>query len=109
MCDNDDDPPQSISLNVPVNPSTNLDEDSTFVNKYHLSTVGDDDEEFSLSQKMVHYLGGHVAPEHWTACKAALVFHAGAATCKLAVMTKQSKEVVCLPAYNAAIDKLDPM
>jgi hypothetical protein len=60
-------------------------------------------------RRWFHYLGGHVAPEHWTACKAALVFHAGAATCKLAVMTKQSKEVACLAAYNAAIDELDPM
>jgi len=108
--DNDDDAPPSISLNVPVEPASNLDnDDSVFVDNYHLSTSGEDEDEFSLSQKIVHYLGGHVAPEHWTACKAALVFHAGAATCKLAVMTKQSKEAACLAAYNAAIDNLDPM
>jgi hypothetical protein len=29
---------------------------------------------------MVHYVGGHVLPEHWVACKAALVFHAGSTT-----------------------------
>ena len=89
-----------------------MNDKSGFVDNNRLSTGGDNDkqqeDDFSLSEKMVHYLGGHVSPEHWTACKAVLVFYAGAETCKLSVMTKQGKKAACLAAYNAVIDSLDP-
>jgi hypothetical protein len=94
-----------ISINIAAEPNT---DNSAFIDNYRLS-AGANDDEFTLSEKIVHYLGGHVAPEHWTACKAVLVFHAGVETCKLAVMTKQDKEAACLTAYNEAIDNLDPM
>ncbi|KAI2511225.1 hypothetical protein MHU86_3191 [Fragilaria crotonensis] len=28
------------------------------------------DGEYTLSEKMCHYVGGHIMPEHWVACKA---------------------------------------
>jgi predicted RNA binding protein YcfA (HicA-like mRNA interferase family) len=34
--------------------------------------------EYMLKEQMVHYVGGHVMPKHSMACKATLVFHAGA-------------------------------
>jgi len=76
---------------------------SDFVDDYKL----DDDDGRTLSEKMVHYVGGNVTPEHWVACKAVLVFHAGSTTSKLPVMAKASKLAACLTAYNTAIDALD--
>jgi hypothetical protein len=46
-----------------------------FVDNYNIdsgSSGGYGNDNFTLSEKMVHYLGGHVVPEHWTACKATL-------------------------------------
>ena len=110
--DDDATPLERISIAVAAEPAATIgvNDESGFVDNYRLSTGGDNEQEddFSLSEKMVHYLGGHVSPEHWTACKAVLVFYAGAETCKLSVMTKQGKEAACLAAYNAAIDSLDP-
>jgi hypothetical protein len=59
--------------------------------------------------KMVHYVGGHIVPEHWVACKATLVFHAGSTTSKLATMTKINREKATLESYNSVLSNLDPM
>jgi hypothetical protein len=68
---------------------------SDFVDNYDM-VDGSNDDEYTLSEKMVHYVGGHVMPEHWVACKAVLVFHAGYTTSsKLPVMTKSSKLAAC--------------
>ena len=68
---------------------------SDFVDNYDMDGSNDDNE-YTLSEKMVHYVGGHVMPEHWVACKAVLVFHAGYTTSsKLPVMTKSSKLAAC--------------
>ena len=104
--------PESVAIRVPTVSYANEDEDRNslaFVDNYHMdsSDVGSIEEEFTLSEKMVHYLGGRVVPEHWTACKATLVFFAGAHTSKLTVMNKVGKEVACLEAYKAAIGDLD--
>ncbi len=79
-------PPVSerISIHVPavmtgmlsgINNKNNDDDNSTgeFVDNYNMDCGSSDDDDFTLSEKMVHYLGGHVVPEHWTACKATLV------------------------------------
>jgi hypothetical protein len=49
---------------------------------------------------MVHYVGGSVLPEHWVACKAALVFYGGATTTR-------GKEDACLEVYKTAVANLD--
>ena len=60
-------------------------------NYYDLDAEGGDD--YTLCQKMVHYCGGHIVPEHLPACKAVLVFHAGCAICKLS-------SIFCFNASN---------
>jgi hypothetical protein len=89
----------TIALNVAAEPPEN-----SFVDNYHIDNSDDDD---LLSEKMVHYVGGHVLPEHWIACKATLVFYAGSTTTKSTVMTKQGKEDACLEVYKEAIANLD--
>jgi hypothetical protein len=32
----------------------------------------DGNDKYLLSDKMVHYIGGHIPPERWPACKACL-------------------------------------
>ena len=78
-----------------------------FVDDYEMLDSVDD--AFTLSEKMVHYVGGHIMPEHWVACKATLVFHAGSTTSKLATMTKTSREKATLEAYNSAVAALDSL
>jgi hypothetical protein len=63
--------------------------DDGHIDRYDM--LDDVDEVFSLSEKMVHYVGGHIMRQHWTAYKAVLVFQAGANVCKLATMTKEEK------------------
>ena len=78
----------TIALRVAAEPPEN-----SFLDNYYIDTSDDDE---SLSEKMVHYVGGHVLPEHWVACKATLVFYAGSTTTKSTVMTKRGKEDACL-------------
>ncbi len=77
-----------------------------FIDNYNLHCEGDDD--YTLSQKMVHYSGGIILSKHWAACKAVLCFQAGASTSKLNSMTKLVKEAACLELYKASIAALDP-
>ena len=99
-------PGQSVSpvtgtiLDVPVTADT-----ENFIDNYDLDAEGGDD--YTLCQKMVHYCGGHIVPEHLPACKAVLVFNAGCAISKLSSMTKVVKEVAMLELYNASIAALD--
>ena len=51
-----------------------------------------ENEMYSLSDKMVHYIGGEILPEHWNACKAVLVFQAGCLVNKLSTMTKTNMQ-----------------
>ena len=79
--------------------------DQEFLDNYDLDVEGADD--YTLSQKMVHYCGGNITPSHWIACKACLAFFAGAATSKMLTTTKALKEASCLQVYLGAIDALD--
>ena len=81
--------------------------DQEFMDNYDLDAEGGD--EYTLSQKMVHYCGGCILPIHWTACKAVLAFNAGAATSKLATTTKALKEEACLRLYIASVEALDEL
>ena len=81
--------------------------DQEFMDNYDLDAEGGD--EYTLSQKMVHYCGGCILPIHWTACKAVLAFNAGAATSKLATTTKALKEEACLRLYVASVEALDEL
>ena len=78
-----------------------------FIDNYNLDCEGGDD--YTLSQKMVHYCGGIILSEHWAACKAVLCFQAGASTSKLNSMTKLVKEAACLELYKASNAALDPL
>ena len=89
-----------LTLTVPAEPTTEND----FIDNYDLDG---NDNDYSLSEKIVHFLGGYIAPEHWLACKAVLVFHAGSKTSKLASMNKRAKKMACLLAYKQAIAALD--
>ena len=89
-----------LTLTVPAEPTEN-----DFIDNYDLD--GNDNDYSSFSDKIVHVLGGYIAPEHWLACKAVLVFHAGSKTSKLASMNKTAKEMACLLAYKQAIAALD--
>jgi hypothetical protein len=79
--------------------------DQEFLDNYDLDAEGGD--EYTLSQKMVHYCGGNITQTHWIACKACLAFFAGASTSKMLTTTKSLKEASCLAIYLNAIDALD--
>lgn len=111
-CDDEDEeeediygpPPGNVPTSVVLGGAEDAPEDDHIDNYDMLDDV---DDEYTLSEKMVHYLGGHVMPEHWTSCKAVLVFHAGASISKLATMTKESRDTATLEAYHLALSALD--
>ena len=82
--------------------------DNSFQDNYAL----DDDkneEEFSLCQKMVHYISGNmVTSDLRAAVKAVLVFNAGCIVNKQSPMTKENIQIECLTAYKKSIADLDP-
>ena len=80
--------------------------DREFLDNYDLDGEGGDD--YTLSQKLVHYCGGNITQTHWIACKACLAFFAGAATSsKMLTTTKALKEASSLQIYLGALDALD--
>ena len=78
-----------------------------FVDNYEMLDSVDD--QYSLSGKMVHYVGCHTMPDYCLACKVTLVFHAGSTTSKLAPTTLPGREAATLQAYNDAIVDLDTL
>ena len=83
----------------------NVDSAENFVDNYDLDGEGGDD--YTLCQKMVHYCGGGIVSDHWPACMAVLVFHAGQSLSKLSTMTKAVKEAAMMQLYTSAIAELD--
>lgn len=77
----------------------------SFTDNYHLD--GNDD--YSLSEKMVHYLGGYVTPDHWQACKACLVFQAGCLVSMMSCMSKAPMQSTILEGYNSIVGELDEL
>ena len=50
-----------------------------------------DDDQYTLSDKIVHYVGGQIFPvQHWNAVKIVLVFKAGCEVAAMHTMTKAS-------------------
>ena len=92
-------------INVPP-VGDNFDSAENFIDNYALDGEGGGDD-YTLCQKMVHYCGGGIVPEHWPACKAVLVFHAGDGLSKLSTMAKTVKEAAMMQLYTAAIAELD--
>jgi hypothetical protein len=76
-----------------------------FVENYDLTL--DDTDEYSLSEKMVHYCGGQILQVHWAACKAVLAFFAGSRVSKSRTSKKPEMERECLEIYYNAIEELD--
>ena len=83
----------------------NVDSAENFVDNYDLDGEGGDD--YTLCQKMVHYCGGGIVSDHWPACMAVLVFHAGQSLSKLSTMTKAVKEAAMMQLYTSTIEELD--
>ena len=94
-------------LNVPAEAA--VFDQQEFLDNYDLDAEGGDN--YTLTQKIVHYCGGNITQTHWIACKAclALAFFAGASTSKMLTTTKTLKEALCLQIYRNAIDALDDM
>jgi hypothetical protein len=92
-------------INVPP-VGDNFDSAENFIDNYALDGEGGGDD-YTLCQKMVHYCGGGIVPEHWPACKAVLVFHAGDGLSKLSTMAKAVKEAAMMQLYTSAIAELD--
>ena len=64
--------------------------DDSFKDNYALDD-DNNEEEFSLCKKMVHYIGRKMVTfNHWAAVKAVLVFNAGCIVNKYAPMTKEN-------------------
>ncbi len=64
-------------------------------------------DEYSLSEKMVHYCGGQILQVHWAACKAVLAFFAGSRVSKSKASKKPEMEREYLEIYYNAIEELD--
>ena len=80
--------------------------DDGHVDNYEM--LDDVNNDYTLSEKMVHYIGAHIVKQHWAACKAVLCFHAGAYVSTLPTMTKENCHEATLKAYHLAIADLDP-
>ena len=76
------------------------------MDNYNL-TLGHNDD-YNLSDQMVHYCGGHILQVHWTAYKAVLAFYAGSRVRKSKTSKKPEMERECLEIYYNAIEELDP-
>jgi hypothetical protein len=70
---------------------------------------GENEDAYTLGEKILHYLGGYISPHHWTAIKATIVFKAGATVAKLPPMSKAEKEAKILAVYLDTINELDPI
>jgi hypothetical protein len=74
--------------------------ENDFIDKYDLDE--NDKQWLFIVGKIVHFLGGYIAPENWLAWKAVLIFDAGSKTNKLTSMNKTGKEMAFLLAYKQA-------
>ena len=81
--------------------------DDEFKDNYDLEGANED--EYSLGDKILHYVGGHIQAVHWIAIKAAVVFKARCMISKLSPMSKVDKETKMLELYLAVIKDLDPI
>ena len=66
--------------------------DQEFLDNYDLVDIEQGSDDYTLSQKMIHFCGGVITQSHWITCKAGLAFFAGAATSNMLTTTKALKE-----------------
>ena len=85
-------------------------DDDDFIDNYDMLTGNE--EQYSLSEKMVHHCGGAILPVHWVACKAVLAFAAGLGVRKLKTTAKEQKvatlSLPLLPRYALQDSKPSP-
>ena len=81
-------------------------DDEEFVDNYEM--LNDNNDQYTLSEKLVHHCSSAILPIHWTAFKAVLAFHAGSGVSKLKTTTKKNKEAACLELYYNTLELLDP-
>ena len=98
--------PANIGGTAPLGAGTRTMEEEEFVDNYDLTL--DNNDEYSLSDKMFHYCGGHILQVHWSACKAVLAFYTGSRVSKSKTSKKPEMERECFEIYyNAIEDELD--
>ena len=69
-----------------------------------------DNDQYTLSDKIVHYVGGQIFPVHWNAIKIVLMFKAGCEVAAMHMMTKPCmKSRHCLDKYVNLVSHLDPL
>jgi hypothetical protein len=89
-----------LTLTVPAEPTEN-----DFIDNYDLDG---NDNDYSLSEKIVHFLGGYTAPEHWLAClQSCFRLPCWLENQQACIYKQNSKEMACLLAYKQAIAALD--
>ena len=98
--------PANVGIPIGTRARMSEKEEGESVDNYDL-TLGDNDD-YSLSEKMVHYCGGgHILPVHWSACKAVLAFYAGSKVSKSKSLKIPEMGRACLEIYYNAIEELD--
>ena len=75
-------PPTATGGTILVVPTEAAVFDQEFLDNYDLDAEGGAGDNYTLSQKMVHYSVGNITQTHWIVCKACLAFYAGASTIK---------------------------
>ena len=99
-------PPQRIDLVVGAD-ATGM-AGANLLDNYDLEENLDDDQ-YTLSDKIVHCIGGQIFPVHWNAVKIVLVFKAGCEVSAMHTMTKACMQSHCLEKYVNLISHLDPL
>ena len=81
--------------------------ESNLADNYDMDGSNSDD--YTLSDKMVHFCGGHVTREHWAACKVCIIFMAGCLVTRMSTSSKEVMESNALECYCEVIAELDQM
>jgi hypothetical protein len=98
-------PAAGVMLTFPAETPDNTDR---FQDNYHM-LEGENEDTYTFGEKVLHYLGGHICQQHWTAIKAAIVFKAGTTVSKLPPMSKSAKEAKILSIYHDIVNELNPI
>ena len=82
---------------------------ANLLDNYDLEEENLDDDQYTLLDKIVHYVGGQIFPVHWNAVKIVLVFKAGCEVAAMHTMTKACMQSHCLDKYVNLVSHLDPV
>ena len=95
IMDDDDEEREPVFLTPPSRIELRVGADATgmaganLLDNYDLEENLDDDQ-YTLSDKIVHYVGGQIFPVHWNAVKIVLMFKSGCEVATMHTMTFQS-------------------